>query len=227
MPTLSVGELVWRIVLATVLGGAVGIERELSDQPAGFRTHMLVSLGAALFTLAGAYGLGDFRDSGIQVRFDPTRIAAQVVTGIGFLGAGAILRRGVNVRGLTTAAALWVTAAIGTAVGLGFISGAVGVTIAALAALYGFKFIERYAMIKFRKGQTRYLIEANGNVEIAQIQSALEDAGCRFVTMRSYHDDEESWQLVVVANTPSSAAGHDAERRLTALDGVSSVEVDL
>src|SRR5918998_6874576 len=116
-------DLVARILVAAALGAAVGLEREVSDQPAGFRTHILVSLGAALFTIAGALGASAFDDSE-TVRFDPTRIAAQVVTGIGFLGAGAIIQQGVNVRGLTTAASLWVTAAVGLAVGLGFYTAA-------------------------------------------------------------------------------------------------------
>jgi putative Mg2+ transporter-C (MgtC) family protein len=89
----------------------IGIERELRDQAAGLRTHMLVAVGACLFTIVGAYGFGSASD--------PSRVAAQVVTGIGFLGAGAIIREGVSVRGLTTAASLWVVAAAGTAVGLG------------------------------------------------------------------------------------------------------------
>lgn len=100
-----------RLALAAVAGMVIGIERELRDQVAGLRTHMLVAVGACLFTIVGAYGFGD--DS------DPARVAAQVVTGIGFLGAGAIIREGVTVRGLTTAASLWVVAAAGTAVGLG------------------------------------------------------------------------------------------------------------
>jgi putative Mg2+ transporter-C (MgtC) family protein len=100
-----------RLLVAAFAGMVIGIERELRDQVAGLRTHMLVAVGACLFTIVGAYG---FDGEG-----DPTRVAAQVVTGIGFLGAGAILREGVNVRGLTTAASLWVVAATGTAVGLG------------------------------------------------------------------------------------------------------------
>jgi putative Mg2+ transporter-C (MgtC) family protein len=97
-----------QVIVAALLGAAIGLEREISAQPAGLRTHMLVCLGSALFTLVGADA----------VHTDPTRIAAQVVTGIGFLGAGAILRSGPRVHGLTTAASLWVTAAIGLAVGM-------------------------------------------------------------------------------------------------------------
>lgn len=147
-PSLDTLDLIVRVVVAAALGGLVGLERELSDQPAGFRTHILVSLGAALFTMVGAYGLEPFVKSGFS--FDPTRVAAQIVTGIGFLGAGAILRQGITIRGLTTAAALWVTAAIGTAAGLGFWSGAVATTVATVMSLYGFKRLERW-MFRSRK----------------------------------------------------------------------------
>jgi putative Mg2+ transporter-C (MgtC) family protein len=130
-----------RILVAVALGGVVGIERELRDQPAGFRTHMLVSLGACLFTLVGAFGFETVAGSGPSetVRADVTRIASQVVVGIGFLGGGTILRHGSTVRGLTTAASLWVTAAIGLAVGMGFYFGATAAAILAVVALAGLK----------------------------------------------------------------------------------------
>jgi putative Mg2+ transporter-C (MgtC) family protein len=130
-------ELVLRLLGAAILGAVVGIEREARDQPAGFRTHILVALGSCLFTLISAYGFAGFLDEE-QVTFDPTRIAAQIVTGIGFLGAGAILRSGMSVRGLTTAASLWVVAAVGLAVGAGayvLASTATGVTLLALFVL--------------------------------------------------------------------------------------------
>src|ERR671938_376687 len=121
IPTLSWGEVVLRVVLAAVLGGAVGVEREIREREAGLRTHLLVSVGAALFTLASAYGFREFlTNGGSVVRADPTRIAAQIVSGIGFLGAGAIIRQGLAVRGLTTAATLWLVAAIGMAAGAGY-----------------------------------------------------------------------------------------------------------
>ncbi|WP_433087749.1 MgtC/SapB family protein [Dactylosporangium sp. CA-052675] len=119
------------LLLALLLGAVVGLEREIGAQPAGLRTHMLVAVGAALFTAAG-----------FELGADRTRIAAQVVTGIGFLGAGAIFKEGVNISGLTTAASLWVTAAIGLASGLRLYWAAVVVTAVALAALWLFKVAE-------------------------------------------------------------------------------------
>ncbi|MGH2794095.1 MAG: MgtC/SapB family protein [Actinomycetota bacterium] len=134
-----------RILVAAALGGIVGIERELRDQPAGFRTHMLVSLGACLFTLVGAFGFVTLTGGQniAAVNADVTRVASQVVVGIGFLGGGAILRHGTTVRGLTTAASLWVTAAVGLAVGMGFYFGATATALVAVFALAGLKPIER------------------------------------------------------------------------------------
>lgn len=152
VPDISTWELIARIALAGALGGLIGFERELSDQPAGFRTHILVALGAALFTLVGAYGLQSFFEDGhAGATFDPTRVAAQVVTGIGFLGAGAIIQQGVSVRGLTTAASLWVTAAIGTAVGLGYWEGALATVVIAIVALYGLKQLELRLIRRLRR----------------------------------------------------------------------------
>lgn len=101
-----------RLTVAAVCGGAIGIEREITEKTAGLRTHMLVSLGSCLFTIVSVFGF-------VGHTVDPSRVAAQIVTGVGFLGAGAILREGVSVHGLTTAASLWVTAAVGMAVGAG------------------------------------------------------------------------------------------------------------
>ena len=109
------GDLAIRLLLASLFGAAVGFERELHGHPAGMRTHLLVSLGSALFTVLSAHGFGAAEDPNV----DPTRIAAQIVSGIGFLGAGAILKEGLSIRGLTTAASLWATAAIGLAAGAG------------------------------------------------------------------------------------------------------------
>jgi putative Mg2+ transporter-C (MgtC) family protein len=105
-----------RLVAAALLGLAVGFEREIHGHPAGLRTHMLVAVGSGLFTVLSAYGFGT---GSTAVPIDPTRIAAQIVSGIGFLGAGAILKDGIVIRGLTTAASLWATSAVGMAAGAG------------------------------------------------------------------------------------------------------------
>jgi putative Mg2+ transporter-C (MgtC) family protein len=106
-------DLSLRLLLAAALGALIGVEREIHGHPAGMRTHLLVALGSAIFTVLSIYGFGDAGQSGV----DPSRIAAQIVSGIGFLGAGAILKEGASIRGLTTAASLWATAAVGLAAG--------------------------------------------------------------------------------------------------------------
>ena len=140
--TIPLWEVVLRLVLASLLCGAIGFERETRDQPAGFRTHILLGLGAALFTLVSAYGFEPFTRAALGgggLQFDPTRIAAQIVAGVGFLGAGAIIRQGGDVRGLTTAASLWAASAIGMAVGAGYLFGAGAATVLAVATLYALR----------------------------------------------------------------------------------------
>ena len=140
--TIPYWEIALRLLLTVVLCGAIGFEREVRDQPAGFRTHILLGLGATLFTLVSAYGFEPFTRAALGsggLQFDPTRISAQIVTGVGFLGAGAIIRRGGDVRGLTTAASLWATAAIGMAVGAGYLFGAAATTALAMTTLYALR----------------------------------------------------------------------------------------
>src|SRR5438093_9205782 len=97
-------DLAARLLVASALGAAIGLEREIHEHPAGMRTHLLVSLGTAIFTVLSIYGFEGITANGVAPTVDPTRIAAQVVSGIGFLGAGAILKYGTSIRGLTTAA---------------------------------------------------------------------------------------------------------------------------
>ena len=122
-----------RLGLAVLLGGAVGFERESHNRPAGFRTHILVCVGAALIMMVSAYGFTGRIGTGYQV--DPGRIAAQVVTGVGFLGAGTILRHRGGIQGLTTAASIWTVSAVGLAVGIGFNAGAIMGTAVILVSL--------------------------------------------------------------------------------------------
>ena len=136
--------MIGRLLLASLLGGLIGLEREIHGRPAGFRTHLLVSLGSCLFVVTSIefYRLyGNFSGVG-PVGVDPGRIAAQVVTGIGFLGAGAIIREGSSIRGLTTAACLWIAAAIGLSCGAGLVIVSLVVTAFALATLLFLKRVE-------------------------------------------------------------------------------------
>src|SRR6266550_6842665 len=160
LPTLSSWEILLRVALAAALGGVLGLERELREREAGLRTHLLVSVGSALFTLVSAYGFHAFLSSGQNViRADPTRIAAQIVTGIGFLGAGAIIRQGFSVRGLTNAATLGVVGAVGLAAGAGYYSGAVITTAVVLIALWPLRVAAYNMLRRFRPEDGRLLVE--------------------------------------------------------------------
>lgn len=128
-------DLTLRMVVAVVLGGLIGLEREWSNHAAGFRTHILVCIGSASIMLLSIYGFSQFVAEP-NVRTDPARLAAQVISGIGFLGAGAIIRNGANISGLTTAASVWVVAAIGLSVGAGFYYPAVLATFLVLVSLF-------------------------------------------------------------------------------------------
>jgi putative Mg2+ transporter-C (MgtC) family protein len=136
MPDLVVQlDIAARLLVATLLGGVVGMERERLDRPAGLRTYMLVSLGSALFGVISVFGFASPNE--------PSRVAAQVVTGIGFLGAATVFRTGNTVLGLTTAAGIWTVAAIGLAAGVGLYVPAVVVTLLSVFVLYYVKKVER------------------------------------------------------------------------------------
>ncbi|MDU5743716.1 MAG: MgtC/SapB family protein [Finegoldia magna] len=142
-----------RLILAAILGAVIGIEREIKNRAAGFRTHIIVSVGACLIMLIGIDGIGKFSSDTAR---DTARIAGQVISGIGFLGAGTILQKKNAVTGLTTAATLWLSAAIGLAVGIGYYEGAIIATVICLVTLISLnkisdlinkKTIKSYSMI--------------------------------------------------------------------------------
>ena len=136
-------EMVFRIVAALAAGGLIGLERSHRGRPAGFRTHALVCLASSLLMLVTVYESHWFpRDSAARVMVDPTRMAQGIMTGIGFVGAGAIIKEGFTVRGLTTAASIWITAAIGILTGIGFYFAALIGTVLVLGTLSAFRWIE-------------------------------------------------------------------------------------
>ena len=168
---MSVWEVLIRIVVAAVLAGVIGLERELREHTAGFRTHILVGVGAAAFTLSSAYGVAG-------TTFDPNRISAQVVTGIGFLGAGAIIRYGVSVRGLTTAASLWTVAAVGLLTAQGFYSAALVTTGVVIASLVLLRVIEDRILYRRvgREVPVRVHFNSPGFAPLAQLVDMLQQA---------------------------------------------------
>jgi putative Mg2+ transporter-C (MgtC) family protein len=203
IPSLGWDDNLARLSLAAVLGGAIGFERELRDREAGLRTHLLVCLGSALFTIVSAYGFRDFLTSGDQVvRADPTRIAAQIVTGIGFLGAGAIIRQGLTVRGLTTAATLWVSAAIGIAAGAGYYSGAIIGTVVTIVALWPLRIVAYRVFERLRPEERSIVVELRQDTKVTQLLEVLEHENAR---VEHFQLEEEPDRRVVTLtlDTPS------------------------
>ena len=205
-----------RLILAAALGLAVGFEREIHGHPAGLRTHMLVAVGSALFTVLSAYGFGA-GTTGAPI--DPTRIAAQIVSGIGFLGAGAILKDGIVIRGLTTAASLWATSAVGMAAGAGeYIIAAVS-TLVILVSLWPINALaERLhgsaaPEIQLRLSMDR--LEALGSVTGILVSHRLEigQISTQRLGKESFRAD-----LAIRGRTPSVIAG--AIGAIDELDGV-------
>jgi putative Mg2+ transporter-C (MgtC) family protein len=205
VPDLSTTEALLRLLLAATLGGAIGLERELRDHEAGFRTHLIVALGACVFTLVSAYAWTDWtfsRASGTV--FDPTRIAAQIVTGIGFLGAGAIIVRGVNVRGLTTAATLWVVAAIGMAVGTGYYIVSVGASALVLVSLGPLKLLSARFVSRVRPEEAMLAINLAPNGESMRVLGRIEELGGVIESVE--FGDERALGVVLRASRRSESA---------------------
>lgn len=207
------GSTLVQIFVAAALGAVVGLERELGMQPAGLRTHMLVSLGAALFTLAGVDALRGG---------DPTRVAAQVVTGIGFLGGGAILREGATIRGLTTAASLWVTAAIGLAVGLREWLAAAVTTLVAVAVLWPTKYLEREVLPQRRPLEATLTLAPDAELEA--IETAAHEVLPRSRVQRVIHT-EGGQALVIVGEPVREIPLSRLAERLRVIPGVHGVEL--
>lgn len=194
----------------------IGLEREFREREAGLRTHLLVAVGAALFTIVSAFGFHDVlsNDPRVLIRLDPSRIAAQVVSGIGFLGAGAIIRRGVSIRGLTTAATLWVAAAIGMAAGAGLYAVAVITTAIALLALWPLRFIAFRAIERVRPETDRLTIELRPGASVAPLLAEIPH-------VHRFEVADERDRRVVQLESPD--VGDDLVSKLSDLEDVTGV----
>jgi putative Mg2+ transporter-C (MgtC) family protein len=223
-PDLDLWEGLVRLVVAAVLAGAIGIERELREQEAGLRTHMLVCVGATLFMLVGVYGWSDYQlGNDIGVVVDPSRVASYVVGGIGFLGAGAIIRHGINVRGLTTAASLWVVAAIGVAMGAGMYGLAVATTALVLLALWPLGQLKNLLAGR-QQAQRRLAVTLAPGASVAAALAAIEESGFGLASVE-VAEEEDTRDLDVVIETSAGAKVGPLLDGLAELDGVRSASL--
>ncbi|KXZ40318.1 putative Mg2+ transporter-C (MgtC) family protein [Alkalithermobacter thermoalcaliphilus JW-YL-7 = DSM 7308] len=166
---MSRADIIYRLILAMIIGGIVGIEREKSNQWAGFRTHVLVAVGSCVAAMTSLLLFNDYKD---VINLDPGRIPAQVLSGIGFLGAGAILKTQSSVRGLTTAAGIWVIACVGLAIGYGYYYLSFMVLIFLFITLYTLRKIEKIIVIK--KTSDFYVYTSNISETLSRIVQILE-----------------------------------------------------
>jgi putative Mg2+ transporter-C (MgtC) family protein len=196
-------ELVLRLLIAAALGSLVGAERERLAWAAGLRTHMLVCVGSCLFMIVSAFGFSDILSTAHFI-LDPSRVAAQVVSGIGFLGAGSILLRGEVVRGLTTAASLWTVAAIGLAVGSGLYIEAAAATVLILVILAGIKPLEERFQKRNQSREIR-LTADSGRVSIDVLNATLGYRARRIVRYISQQTEDPAVDDIAVTVTRLSA----------------------
>lgn len=201
MLELSTAELVGRVALAVALGGFVGAEREVSGQPAGFRTHVALALGATLFGVISIHGFDPFTGETPEtnVRIDVTRVASQVAVGVGFLGAGAILKQTGSIRGLTTAASLWTTAAIGLAVGIGYYAAAVAGTGALLVSLVGLRSVRRVLRRRLSHDEQEVTVRLLPGADPGEVVTALHAMEGVHVRRVQIDEDPDSGVLVIDA----------------------------
>src|SRR5947209_18760327 len=222
---ISFPAILLRLGLALVLGGIIGAERESSEHSAGLRTNALVALGASLFTVVSAYGFADLIGTP-HVQLDPSRIASYVVAGIGFLGAGTIFlqRDKEKVKGLTTAATIWIVAAIGLACGSGLLLEAVTGTIMALIVLILLRYVEPLLVSRLPSAEHRLHIETSSLADsfIDRVYEACAHSG---VTIKGLgiHSEQGIDTIKIACRIPNPAALGHLVSELRALPGVRAV----
>ena len=215
-----------KLFLAIVLSGFIGFEREHSHRPAGFRTHILVAVGSALVMMTSKYVFLEYQGLGT---FDPTRLGAQVISGIGFLGAGTILREGFSVKGLTTAASLWAVSCIGLAIGAGYYTGALVATIVIYLTLNTFKKI----IAKNNRSKNLYIEAENMSKQAADIGAIVKRYGGSLHSLEVLYADSsptkrksDSIVLKAVIFPSDEESLNMTISAIRALDGIRDLYID-
>ncbi len=216
-------DLSFRLVVAAALGALVGLEREIHAHPAGMRTHLLVSVGSALFTVLSIYGFVGALNPGEGAAPDPTRIAAQVVTGIGFLGAGAIIKYGTSIRGLTTAGSLWATSAIGMASGAGQVVVAIVGTAIVLFSLWPLNWlVERLRIGKDRTIRLR--LQLGGLPALGEITRVLAAHRIELIGIGTQRTGKNRYEVELDVRPPTGLRVEGMVELVTAIPDVELIE---
>jgi len=221
--TLNTLETILKIFLACVLGGIIGLERESVNRPAGFRTHILVSVGATIVMITN---IELVRIMAETAEVQPGRFGASVISGIGFLGAGTIIKEGATVKGLTTAASLWTTACIGLALGSGLYGIAFGATIFVFLTLEFFPKLEK--KLSSRKYSKIRITTSNKVGQLSLISHTFQEMKVNIIGIKTQHDFSEEDLVVIVfkIKTSNSYDKNDVLEKITELNGVLEVELD-
>lgn len=212
-------ELVLRLLIAAVLGGIIGYEREHTNRPAGFRTHILVCVGAALVMVTSEFIFDRYH---AIANIDPARLGAQVISGIGFLGAGTIIRDGFNVKGLTTAASLWAVSCVGIAAGIGFYEGAVIATVLIFLTLI---FLKKAEMRFFEKSHLKTLLVESENLpgQIGMVSSIFEKYNIEIRNIDFVYNDNRDLLLKFILKLNKGHLDKQAVDELQRVEGVKKV----
>lgn len=217
---MSEFDIVIRLALACFLGGLIGLERESLNRPAGLRTYTLVCMGASLAMVVSQDMFFRYHN---MVSADPGRIAAQVISGIGFLGAGTIMREGANIKGLTTAAGLWVVSCVGLAVGAGLYLAAVTTTgLVLLVLVYFFKVEERFQGAREFKHFIVFVQDRPG--QIGRVGTALGDIGVHIKNLTLSHPEGDQLILDLILRIPPQTKPQIIADHLCEVEGVYKVE---
>lgn len=222
-------EAVWRLVAAAALGAVVGLEREVDDQPAGLRTHITVALGAAVFGIISTLGFSEFvtDQRAVNVQFDVTRVASNVVVGIGFLGAGMIFRAGSKVRNLTTAASLWVTAAFGLAAGVGDIGIAAVAAVALVVALFVLRYPRNAIRARLTRPSLRVAVRVRTVEDGEAVLRAIRDLGGVRITRTGWAKDAGDVVLDLELSGESRSRPEEHLRSIVARPDVVGLRSDI
>ena len=218
---MSAVDVLIRVVIAAALGGLIGLEREIREHTAGFRTNILVAVGAAAFTLASDYALEG-------TSFDPNRISAQVVTGIGFLGAGAIIRYGASVRGLTTAASLWTVAAVGLLTAKGFYEASLITTGVVIVSLSLLRLVEDHVLYRLAGHPVDIIVHfsSSGCAPLTRLLVRLQEAHVEVKGMASVNGRDEADSVHLSLKLPRRLKTEKLVALIAELEDVTSVDLD-
>jgi len=218
-------EMALHLVVALAAGGIIGLERSYHGRPAGFRTHALVCLASSALMILTVYHGRWFDTSLVRVAIDPTRMAQGIMTGIGFLGAGVIMREGLTVRGLTTAASIWITAAIGILIGVGFYFPAGITTALTLIALSVFRWIERRMPIEFYANLTVAFLR-NAALPEAELRAMVERQGFLVANLNySVTEEGRTFEYQMVIHSPDRGNTRHLSEALNAVPSVTAFRI--